>query len=226
MEWLTIIWWALKVIAASLLLALFYLVISYFFLFPKLKIEIMKQKHDIANITTYKIILTNPENSKQDIYNLEFSFRFDEKFPIKNYSLEEINFKSGIMLRSSEDFIISLGEQKVETKILTSALRGATDKFASGTTVAVDVNVDTLYDGSRGDVFPPTFLPNLRENSYYFVYRYRPLGIFSPIFFKKEGYFDFFGAKSKPDDFRNYKQKVRMLNGKEVTIDWGFETKR
>lgn len=212
----------LKILAVPLLLAFLYLIVSYFFLFPKLKVRVNKQDYSSPNFSIYKIIISNP--SRQDIYNFEFSFRFDEKYPIKDYSLEEVNFKSGISLRSSEDFDVREDGKSIESKVLTSSFRGATDKFSSGTTVAIEVSVDRLYDESKGDIFPPTLMPELRSNAYYVQYKYKPLGLFAPIFLQKKGCYEFNGKKSKLDNLKSYKQKVTLSDGKEIEI--GFEVSK
>lgn len=202
----------------------FYLVISYFFLFPRPKVRIIKQNYNMPNLVVYEIIISNTSSPKQDIYNLEFSFKFNEKYPVKNYLLKEINFKSDIMLKSSEDFEIKENGQDIKSKILTNGFRGATDKFPSDITVAIEVYVDTSYDGSRGDVFPSMLMPELRPNSYFIKYQYKPLGPF-PILFTKKECFDFSGTKSRLDNLKSYNQKVILSDGKEIKIGFDIDKK-
>jgi len=92
----------LQSLIGALFLATLFFCLSYFIFHPQPKVQISEQGYSGGNILAYKIIMSNPSN--MNIYNLEFSVRFDEMHPITNYHLEEPFFKTGILLRTSEDF--------------------------------------------------------------------------------------------------------------------------
>jgi hypothetical protein len=184
---------AFNSIALPLAIAFIWLFISAFFLYPKLEIKVDKEDYGRSDTESYVIMISNP--TKQDIYNLEFSVRFDEKYPLLNYSLEEINFKSGILLRSHEDYDMRQNGERSSTPALVSGARGATDKFPSGISTVLHIAVNRDYDGERGDVLPPTLEPQLRSFSYLVSYKYKPLGFFSQFFIEKNQVRDFQGRK-------------------------------
>jgi len=158
--------------------------------------------------------------SSRDIYNLEFSFKFDEKYPVKKMFLQELNFKTDILLRSIEDFDL---KGYIENKIvsqqkpikLMNGFRGAIKELPTGTTIAIEVTIDRKYNGSMGDVFPPMLAPALRSNNYYIEYKFKPLGFLGSYYITKKGCCDFSGKKSKADNYKSYKQKIILEEGEK-----------
>lgn len=203
-------------------LACLWLVLSYLFVHPRPKISIKKSNV----LPEYKIIISNP--STRDIYNLEFSFKFEEKYPVKRFLLRELNFKTDVLLQSIEDFDLKgyiegeIVNRQKPIKLM-NGFRGAITQLLSGTSISIEVTIDTKYDGSSGDVFPPMLEPALRGNNYYIEYKFKPLGFLESFYITKKGCYDFSGNKTKADNYKSYKQKVILEEGEK----WlGFEIRK
>lgn len=207
-----------KTIGGGILLTGFFYAISYAFFYPKLNVRVSIHHIDQQGLIAYDVVIFNPSN--QDIANLNFGFRFDEKFPIKDLSIEGTAFKSGIRIKIHEDIKISeITSRRFDKKTYVwyrSGFSGQTEKFCSGATVLINVLLDKTYNGEMGDVFPPLAPPSLRSNSYFMEYKYSPLGVFSPMLITKKLCYDFDGNKSKTDYFRSYTQWVSFPDGKRL----------
>lgn len=214
----------LQSLVGALFLAALFFGLSYFIFSPQPKVKIIEHGHSGGNTLAYKIILSNPSN--MNIYNLEFSVRFDEMYPITSYYLEEPDFKTGILLRTSEDYYLTerIGDKIISNKrphFLMSAVRGSTNEFVSKATAGIEIIIDKSYNGQIGDILPPTMIPTLRSYSYFIKYEYTPFGLLAPIFIAKKGIYDFKGNRTKADNYKRYTQKVLLSDGKP--IDFSFE---
>lgn len=206
-----IIAWIAKNVVIPILIAGILIFISSLFFIPKIKFKIDKIYYKEPNQTNYVVTISNLSN--QNIENLIFSIKFDEKYPIKNYTLQDVSIKSGLILRSKEDFVILDYGEPLKCNFLVNGFRGSTDKFPAGTTVVIHVTVDNSYDGAMGDILPPSEKPNLPTEAYYVKYMYKPIGLFSNFYFKRIGYYNFAGKKTQLNNTKNYKQRVRLPNG-------------
>jgi len=214
-----------NLLVGPLLLALVLFLFSYFLFYPKVDIKITEQPSESPMVQRYGIFLKNPSN--QNISNLEFSFKFDERYPIKRVRMKEVAYKSGLTLRLAEDFRIeAVDEPSNAAPVLANGFRGETDKFVSGAAVDIEVEIDKNYDGSRGDVFPVMLAPGLPPHSYFISYKYNPLGLLSSVFFSKKKDYDFAGRRTKEDNRRSYRQKIIMPDGNSFWVEFEWGTKR
>lgn len=211
------------VLLGTSFLACLWLALSYLFIHPNPKILIKKSD----TLPEYGVTISNL--SSRDIYNLEFSFKFDEKYPVKRIFLQELNFKTDVILRSIEDFDLKEyieGEMVSQKRPITlmNGFRGAIKELCSGATIAIEVTIDRKYNGSMGDVFPPMLEPSLRSNNYYVEYKFKPLGFLESFYITKKGCYDFNGKKTKSDNYKTYEQKIVLPDGKELLA--GFEIRK
>jgi len=212
--------WTFKNLAIPIIIAIVFIFLSSVLLSPKIKFGIEKQYYKDAKRSSYVIKISNP--SRQTIENFTFVVKLDGKYPISKYSLQEVSIKSGITLRSKEDYVIMDYGEPVNYNFLVSGFRGATDKLPAGAAAVIHVTVDMSYDGSMGDVLPPTDKPNLPNESYYFQYMYKPAGLFSSYYIKKSGYYDFNGNKVRMETAKKYKQRVKLPSGEVAVYEFPF----
>ncbi len=216
----------IKTVSGAVILSLLYLVISWMWFFPSPEI-VIKEDHSSQQITTYRIQISNPSN--MEIHNFQFSVRFDEEYPIKDYRIMEPSFSTGIALKTYHNYYYTKttleGILPYEHPFnLVSGITGATSAFPPGATLGIHVVIDKTYDGSRGDVLPPTIAPTLRSNSYFFAYNHRPFGLLAPIAIHKTKTCYFSGEETEADNFGKYEQSGILPNGKKIVKSFNFNS--
>ena len=175
-------------------------------------------------MTAYEIQIEN--RSVMDIHQLTAAFRFDEKYPVKSYHLDEPQYKTDIVLKPG--FIsrvrVNVGNVTTERPFdspikYSSGFHAITTKLSPDASATIYVNIDKTYKGLSEEVFPVSLKHSLRSNSYFITYKHMPLGELAPISITKEGYYDFEGQKTKADNYvKIYKQRIIGPDGKEKTI--------
>jgi hypothetical protein len=152
--------------------------------------------------------------------NLSLAFKFDDRYPIKKISLEDIGYKSGIIVRT-DDFKIEEISPKGAEKVWSPLVSGfvcETDRLAPHARVRITLIIDTTYNGKNGDVFPVFSGASLRNNSYAYLYSFEPFGILSFLPVEVKSILDFSGKKTRSDNTKSYTQKWRLPDGRVQLI--------
>jgi len=216
----TVLGFMAKTFFATVFVSGLFFIISYFFYFPEPEIKI-KKGIETSTFADYTIHISNP--TKLEIYNFLISIRFDEKYPIIDYDLDEPGFETNLHLKSYQNVKITeltngrIGGKHFPIRLI-SGLTASTSRLSSEAVGAISVSVDKTYTGLKGDVFPPLVEPALRSYSYFLEYRHRPFGLLAPISIKKKKWHAFDGKPSVADNYKKYQQKIVFPNGKKDTI--------
>lgn len=211
---------SLSGILISLFVAGIYVLLSYCLFFPKPQIRVSKPSGS-SEPSVYHVMISN--ESLMEIYNMEFAISLDQRYPVRDTHINEVRHKSGLRLLDDGGWTTkAVAKDDIKSYPscikLVSGIVGSIDKFSPGTIVAIDVVVDTTYEGTMGDVFPTGVKPRLRNHSYYVEYKYRPLGPLAPIHLPKNGCFDFQGNETIADNCRKYEQKVTLPDGQTKVL--------
>ncbi len=211
-----------KTAVGAVSLALILFLISYLFLFPEPEIKITKT-FDSPKMISYNIQIRNP--SLMDIHQLTIAFRFDEKYPVSSYYLDEPQYKTGFVLKPGfvSRLTVSVGDivakKPFNNPFKYSGIQAITNRLSSDSSAILYVNIDKTYNGPKEQVFPISLKRSLRSNSYYITFKHMPLGVFAPIAITKKGCYDFNGHKTKADNYgKKYEQKIIGPDGKATTF--------
>jgi len=199
---------------SPLVLGTIYYLVSYYLFVPKIEVNVREYTFENPSEFGYEIIISNPSN--RDLNNFNFAFRFTDNFSIKQYSTENVNRNTAVVLRSREDITIRDAKtyQMVDPSIfLMNGFRGYADILRSGTTFSINVVFDKTYDKRRGSPFPQMSEPTLFPNTYFYMFQYNPLGFLSPISITKKCVYTFDGSQSVANNYRSYTQYLIMSNG-------------
>ena len=212
----------IKTVFSATLLAFVLFLVSYFFFFPEPEIKIIKS-FDSPIIMSYDILIRNP--SKMDIHQLTMAIRFDENYPVSACYLDEPQYKTGFVLRHGfvSRLSVCVGDQKSERPLSnpfkSSGMQASTNILEPDSAATIYVNIDKTYNGPKEQIFPVSLKHSLRSNSYFITYKYKPLGIFSPISITRKGFYDFDGHETKADNYgKEYKQTIVGPDGKAKTF--------
>jgi hypothetical protein len=214
----------IKTVLSASLLAFVLFIISWFFFFPEPEIKITKS-FDSPIMMSYDIVIRNP--SKMDIHQITMAIRFDENYPVSACYLDEPQYKTGFVLRHGfvSRLSVSVGDKKSERPLpnpfKSSGIHASTNILEPDSAATIYVNIDKTYNGPKEQIFPLNLKPaqSLKSNCYFISYKYKPLGIFSPISITREGFYDFDGNETKADNYgKVYKQTIIGPDDKSSTF--------
>jgi hypothetical protein len=160
-----------KTIIGAILLGLTLFFVSWIFFFPKPEIKVEKT-FESSKMDSYTIQITN--RSAVDIYQLTIAFRFDEKYPVASFSLDEPQFKTGFVLKPGFVSRLRVSSNDIISKrpfynpfIYSSGIQAIANRLSPDSSATIYVNIDKTYNGPKEQVFPISLKHSLRSNSYY-----------------------------------------------------------
>jgi len=202
--------------SAAIVAVTLYLMSRYVFC-PSLLVKISKTELSQQGLLAYDVSISNPSN--YIISRLSFTFKFDDRYPIKHLSIKDITCESGIKVYN--DFRVEKVTPEGEKIVwlpLVSGFSGGANNLMPGSGAHISILLDVTYNGDKGDVFPNSSGVALKNNSYLIGYSYTPFGVLSSFPIKVGGIYDFTGKRTRADNSRSYTQKWQLPNGRIIPI--------